>query len=397
MVVSDARREANRRNAQKSTGPVTDSGKDRSRENAWKHGLTAATVEEGGIVKPDQIRERAERVRALRGQFQPRGDWESWLVEQMAGVTLRLSRIAVLEAQGRAVAAWRAEDLWEEDRRAEVEQVGAKLAKAPGRVVTRLRQSPQGCDWLIERWAALAGVAEQPDFQTWDEEQTRLAWDLLGVPESCRAGAVGRVIDAEGRVGAAPGPADLARREIADLCSLRERAGEADEVNRTLVEGGMSDVPSREVANLRRYERTALRHLGWLSAQMKEAGLQGQGGSNPQPRSPAAEPPTGRENAAMTARPTPPTPREPIPDRNPVEVSAERTVRNESISPRKGDETNPFWDRPGGQVASKPGADEPRKRPDLAKLTRREQDRRSNRIKRSSDPVLWQPERLAHA
>src|SRR4051794_12709424 len=36
--------EANRRNARRSTGPTTEAGKQRSRSNAVRHGLTAETV-----------------------------------------------------------------------------------------------------------------------------------------------------------------------------------------------------------------------------------------------------------------------------------------------------------------------------------------------------------------
>jgi hypothetical protein len=44
MVVSAAKLEANRRNAQKSCGPRTEEGKNRSKLNAVKHGLRAATL-----------------------------------------------------------------------------------------------------------------------------------------------------------------------------------------------------------------------------------------------------------------------------------------------------------------------------------------------------------------
>ncbi len=43
-MASAAQIEANRLNAQKSTGPRTDKGKARARLNALKHGMTARTI-----------------------------------------------------------------------------------------------------------------------------------------------------------------------------------------------------------------------------------------------------------------------------------------------------------------------------------------------------------------
>ena len=43
-MATAAQIEANRRNAQKSTGPKTDEGKARVRRNAFKHGMTARTI-----------------------------------------------------------------------------------------------------------------------------------------------------------------------------------------------------------------------------------------------------------------------------------------------------------------------------------------------------------------
>jgi hypothetical protein len=43
-MISPFRLQANRRNAQRSTGPKTEEGKRRSRANALRHGLTAETV-----------------------------------------------------------------------------------------------------------------------------------------------------------------------------------------------------------------------------------------------------------------------------------------------------------------------------------------------------------------
>src|SRR5271154_6234565 len=61
MTVSAAKLEANRRNSQRSCGPRTEAGKSRSKLNAVKHGMRAAT-----LVLLDEDPEALEERRAER-------------------------------------------------------------------------------------------------------------------------------------------------------------------------------------------------------------------------------------------------------------------------------------------------------------------------------------------
>jgi hypothetical protein len=85
--------EANRRNAQKSTGPTTREGKATARFNALKHGMTAATT-----VLPY---EDADSYAELRGSFiatyKPGNAVEASLVETIANSYWRLLRVRRVE------------------------------------------------------------------------------------------------------------------------------------------------------------------------------------------------------------------------------------------------------------------------------------------------------------
>jgi len=378
VVISDARREANRRNARKSTGPKTVEGKATACRNSWKHGFAAV---QGGAVGADEARRIEERAAAWREEFGPRGDWQGWLVAELAGASVRLERIAASEVQARAVAARRASTLWDEDRRLEVEQLGRRLPTDPARVVATLRQSPHGCDWLIERWAALARLADSAGPRGWTEDESRLARDLMATPAESRVEPIGVVIDESGRIsGPALHPAALARRQIAELQDHRDRVGEADEVARTLVEAGLTDLPSREVAHLRRYERATLRRLFWLSAQMKEAGLQPQAhATTTHPTAPVS--PAERHDVAVptSAITQPPTEVERQATSCPPEATSGRSEPNEPTLPVQLDRTKPFWIK--SEIPPAPFFVPPldRQRPDLVKLARREQKKRRER------------------
>jgi hypothetical protein len=95
-VASTAQILANRQNAQLSTGPKTIEGKAASSSNSTRHGLSGA----GFALLPHENREEFEQLLgALRTEFKPCGDHESFLVEQMAKSRWRLIRIERLESE----------------------------------------------------------------------------------------------------------------------------------------------------------------------------------------------------------------------------------------------------------------------------------------------------------
>ena len=93
-MASEAQINANKLNAQKSTGPKSPEGKAVSSRNATTHGMTAkALILEGeNPLVFDAVRER------LFVEFGPETLIEAELVEQLAGILWRLRRVPVFEA-----------------------------------------------------------------------------------------------------------------------------------------------------------------------------------------------------------------------------------------------------------------------------------------------------------
>jgi hypothetical protein len=88
------RAEINRNNAQHSTGPITEAGKQRSSMNALKHGLTSKQV----IVSTEDRELYESLKKKYLNHYKPQGVTEEDLVQALADLSWRLSRIAVLEA-----------------------------------------------------------------------------------------------------------------------------------------------------------------------------------------------------------------------------------------------------------------------------------------------------------
>ena len=77
--------EANRLNAMKSTGPRTEHGKQRSRQNALRHGLTAETVitalEDAAVYQAFEV--------SIVSDYQPHSATECELVSRLASLLWR--------------------------------------------------------------------------------------------------------------------------------------------------------------------------------------------------------------------------------------------------------------------------------------------------------------------
>jgi hypothetical protein len=84
----------NRANSRHSTGPRTDSGKQRSSLNALRHGLTAASAV---LSSEDPAAYDAHR-RGFFDEYQPATPTETQLVMEVADTAWRLNRIPSLEA-----------------------------------------------------------------------------------------------------------------------------------------------------------------------------------------------------------------------------------------------------------------------------------------------------------
>ena len=85
--------EANRLNALKSTGPRTEEGKQRSRQNALRHGLTAETV----ITALENAADYQAFEADIGADYQPRTATERQLVSRLASLLWRLRRSTSIE------------------------------------------------------------------------------------------------------------------------------------------------------------------------------------------------------------------------------------------------------------------------------------------------------------
>ncbi len=92
-MATEAQIEANRANAQKSTGPRTPEGKEKASQNALKHGLLTRQV----VVPGEDPQEFACHRAQMLAEMAPTGPMESLLAERIVGLSWRLLRAERLQ------------------------------------------------------------------------------------------------------------------------------------------------------------------------------------------------------------------------------------------------------------------------------------------------------------
>ena len=247
--------EANRRNAQKSTGPRTENGKERSRANRYTHGLAG----EGAVREGDEAEMITERLAAWAVGYDPRTQEDCWLIEQMVLETVRIERCQQYERALLYRQVVRAEESWDDDRTLDAARLASRLPKHPTLTSIQLQRTTQGCTLLIDRWTGLLN-ALQPG-QAWDDPLRTLAMDLLGVVPALRDGCTRLDPNPDDGQDIVVHQAELASREIARLTRKQsDYLDDQDAHEREMAASGYA-MPDRDIYLIRRYEAACHRRL----------------------------------------------------------------------------------------------------------------------------------------
>ena len=177
MAISAARLAANRQNAAKSSGPKTVEGKERSRRNALKHGLTGA-----GIVLPTEDLGAIEaRFADFEEDLRPSGGVARFLVQRAALLSVRLDRAAIQEAASLTASILAVgSDMPTADADAGMESLFEALQDRPSLARQELLDQPAGIDRLVAALRTLQARLNADPIGAWGAGHAQILEALLG-------------------------------------------------------------------------------------------------------------------------------------------------------------------------------------------------------------------------
>src|SRR5450432_3449049 len=179
MPATEAQIAANRRNSALSTGPKTPEGKERSRRNALKHGLTGE-----GVALPDEdAAEVASRFQELQEELLPSGLSSRLSLRRFAYLSVRLERCERLDTAVYSKRVRHADEDFVDHRMTQVEALAGRLAYDPMTTARRLQATPEGIDFLVGLWGELRLDLMNRERNLWTLNHWSRMERLLGNPE----------------------------------------------------------------------------------------------------------------------------------------------------------------------------------------------------------------------
>ncbi len=145
MSCSAAQLESNRKNAQMSTGPRTPEGKEQSRSNSYKHGLTG----EGIVLPHEDAAEVDDLIDTLTAEMKPKNTQARFCIGRLALLMHKMTRGALHEAKALDFRVRHAEAEFDQARLSESDHLYSWIANEPATNARRLRRTPEGIDQLI--------------------------------------------------------------------------------------------------------------------------------------------------------------------------------------------------------------------------------------------------------
>jgi len=176
-MTSPARIEANRRNAQKSTGPKSAEGKKRSCLNALDHGLRSEQV----VLPTEDQSAFDSHLAAFVQDWQPTTATRLHLVKRAAVATWRLDRCVRVESGRLTKRIHHALNNWDRVRDAATKRSVARLETDPERATRELRTTREGVAELVAIWREIEAAATTPGAWTDLKEHHCKYFQLQGV------------------------------------------------------------------------------------------------------------------------------------------------------------------------------------------------------------------------
>jgi hypothetical protein len=214
MKTSEARLKACKINSATSTGPRTPDGRDRSRRNGLKHGMTG----QGIVLHQADAAEVERRHQALNAELAPQSVKGAILVGQMATLSVKMERGAKQEFAAVAERVRHASEVFDAERVEKAEQLFKELGDDPRGKLRKLLKLPEGVEVLLDAWhdlrddlarefrpglsqkqgvtmANLLGFRDNQAEVAWVEALTKATWADFNGLAACDGGD----LDREGR------------------------------------------------------------------------------------------------------------------------------------------------------------------------------------------------------